>query len=134
LCICENEATLDYRHSSSLKLRNTWRRSLTQGLVGLFSPVVLQSMGRDQTRVAKGQKMCNPQAIPTGVVQCPCFHCLSLSVCIAGKKRTYHCQTNLALITAEIIHTIIMFFIRCLRLGTRGVHQTQVCVVLKIIW
>jgi len=40
LCICENEATIEYHHGSALKLRNTCRRSLTQRLVSWSSPVV----------------------------------------------------------------------------------------------
>jgi len=40
VCICENEATIDYHHGPALKLRNTCRCSLTQRLVRWSSPVV----------------------------------------------------------------------------------------------
>jgi len=33
LCICKNEATIDYHHSYALELRNTCCRNLTQQLV-----------------------------------------------------------------------------------------------------
>ena len=37
LCICENEATFDYRHGSALKLRNTCRRRWLVNLAQSFS-------------------------------------------------------------------------------------------------
>jgi len=34
----------------------------------------------------------------------------------------------------KIIHTIASFFMRCLILGSQGVHQTQIWVALKKVW
>jgi len=74
----ENEGTVDYRHSSTLKVRNTCRCSLPQRLVRWCSTVVPKVWVETQTKVAKGQKMGRAEA---GVVYFQRYHCLSVSVC-----------------------------------------------------
>jgi len=67
---CENEVTINYHHSSALKLRNACRRSLTQRLVGLGIKTL--------TKVAKGEKMGRAKVIQTGAVCFQRYHCLSV--------------------------------------------------------
>jgi len=43
-------------------------------------------------------------------------------------------QNELYSLLPKIINTIIVFFIRCLRLGSRGVHQTQVWIAPEKVW
>ena len=74
LCICENEATIDYYHGFALKLINTWRRSFTQRLVSWFSPVVPKVWIKIQRTVEKGQKMGRAEAFQTGVADFQRYH------------------------------------------------------------
>jgi len=80
VCICENEATIDYYYGSALKLGNICRCSLTEWLIRRSSPVVHKVWVETQTSVVKGQKMGRTEAIQTGVVYFQRYHGLSVSV------------------------------------------------------
>jgi len=70
------------------------------------------------------------EAIQTGVVDFQRYHCLSVCrVDTWETSRLLTLKTNLATSTQD---TITIFFIRCLRLGSRSVHQTQIWVVLSL--
>jgi len=102
LCICENEAAIDFYHGSAIcnKLRNspTCRRSLTQRLISWSSPVVSKVWIKTQGRVEKGQKIGRAEAIQTGVINIQLYHCLSVSFCSIDtweKSRLLRLQANL---------------------------------------
>jgi len=81
MCVCENEAAIDYyHHGSALKLWNTCRCSLTQRLVRWSGPVVHKVWVETPTSVAKCQKMCRIEAIQTGVVYFQHYDWLSMSI------------------------------------------------------
>jgi len=67
-CVWENEATIYSQHGSTVKVRNTRRRNLTQPWFSWSSPVVPEVSVKTQTGVTKGQKMGRTEAIQTGVV------------------------------------------------------------------
>jgi len=100
LCICENEATIDFHHGSAFcnKLRPTCRRNLPQRLVSWSGPVVSKVWIKTQ-RTVKGQKMGRAEAIQIGVINFQLYHCLSVSVCSVDtweKSRLLTLKANLA--------------------------------------
>jgi len=112
----------------------TCRRSLTQRLVSWSSPVVSKVRIRTQRRVGKGQKMGRAEAIQTGVINFQLYPCLSAcSIDTWEKSRLLTLKTNLATCCKNQPH-FQYFFIRCLRYGSPGVHQTQIWVALKKVW
>jgi len=82
LCICENEATIDYYHGSALKLRNRppCRSSLHTTVGKLIWPCGSQSMDQNPKKGGEGSKMDRAEAIQTGVVDVEHYHCLSASL------------------------------------------------------
>ena len=87
------------RLSNKLRNRPTCRRSLTQRLVSLSSPVVPTVWIKTQRRVEKGQKRDRAEAIQTCDVFFQRYHCLSVSACSVGtweKSRLLTLKTNLA--------------------------------------
>ena len=110
--------------------RPIYRCSSTQRLVSWYSPVVAKVWIKTQRRVEKGQKMDHAEAIQTGVLDFQCYHCLSVcSVDTCEKSRLLTLKTNLATCCQKSSHNQY-FLIRCLRLGSRLVHQSQIWVVL----
>jgi len=48
-----------------------------------------------------------------------------------SKEKIVDTENERSSLRPKIIHTIIIFFIRCMRLGSPGVHQTQIWIALK---
>jgi len=80
LCVCVNEATIDFHHVSAAKLRNPSRRNITQRWVSWSIPVVPEVSVETQTRATKGQKTGRAEAIQTEVLYFQRYRSLTLSV------------------------------------------------------
>jgi len=124
------------RHCNKLRNKPTCRHSSTQRLVSWSSPVVPKVWTKTQRRVEKGQKIGRAEAIETAVVDFQCYLCLSVYSVDTVLEKRVDCdiKNELSNMLPKIIHTINIYFIRCLRLGSRGVHQIQIWVVLKKVW
>jgi len=86
--------------------------------------------------VEKGQEMSRAEAIQNGVVNFQRYNCLSVPACSVGTwEKSRRKELSNLLPKSSIQWTIINFFIpTLLRLGSRGVHQSEIWVALKNVW
>jgi len=80
LDICENKATIDYHHSSALKLRKMCHTTVNTTFVSGSSPVRFPNYDRNLNKGGEGSKKGRTKSIHTEVVYFQRYHCLPVSV------------------------------------------------------
>ena len=131
-----------YHHGSALKLRNIVAASLHNGYIATQRLVSwwIQWFRKYELKSEQEWRMVKiscAEAIQNGVVYFRRYNCFSVSVCSVGtwdKTRIAFIKNEHSNLLPKFIHAIFIFFIRFLRIGLRGVHQTQIWVAFHKVW
>ena len=106
-----------------------WSNSLIIAVVEAVWQWFLKYGSQPKQRLHKGHKMGCAEAIQTWVVYFNHYHYLSLSVCSVciglylRKEEIADSENELRNLLLKIIHTMIIFIIRCLRHGSHSANS-----------